>query len=351
MVVGAVLLLGGCSQGGNEALDSFSDMIGSVREDHSPYTSDIDPLWSDFNLVNPESLPREVINPYIGEEDSVSKISMAAASGDAVVLPTESDVVIVALYSQSERLLLSYKNFTETLSVEMVASPTDGLVWLGNHFTTTTWEDFRKANEILNQNLKWSAADGSMAKILQQYLLEFCNLKDGDGNEIQDFFGQKVEKALKFNLSSTQYTGRTSVGNLRALKAALEREEKTAEILAPNTGEDLFTFYKRVIDGKGSNTIYLCIGGSVDSGISCPGQGSYMGVISERSDQIKDTLSKCESLANSIHEKCGGAAGFSSMSFLGIADGVVVVNIAPETLVGREDAVANGIATWLNNNQ
>ena len=349
--VGVALLLGGCSQGGNEALDSFSDMVGSIREDHSPYTSDIDPLWSDFNLVNPESLPREVVNPYIGGGDSVSRTPTAATRGDDVVLPAESDVVIVALYSQSEGVLLSYKNFTETLAEEMVASPMGGLGWLRNHFTTITWEDFRKANEILNQNLARPAADGTMAKVLQQYLLQFCNLKDGDGNEVRDFLGRKVEKALEFNLGYTQYAGRTNVGDLGILKAALTQRGVGAEILAPNTGEDLFTFYKRVIDGKGSNAIYLCIGGIVGSGISCPGQGSYMGITCEWSDPMKDTLHKCKSLAGNIQEKCGGAAGFSSASFLGIADGVVVVNVAPETLVGNEDAVADGVVAWFDSNQ
>lgn len=349
--MGVALLLGGCSQGGNEALDSFSDMVGSIREDHSPYTSDIDPLWSDFNLVNPESLPREVVNPYIGGEDFVSRVPTAAAYGDAVVLPAESDVVIVALYSQSEGVLLSYKNFTETLAEEMAASPVGGLGWSRNHFTTTTWEDFQKANEILNQNLIRPAADGTMEKVLQQYLLQFCGLKDEEGNEVQDFLGRKVEKALEFNPGCTQYAGRTNVGDLGVLKTALTQKGMSADILAPNTGEDLFTFYKRVIDGKGSNTIYLCIGGIVGSGISCPGQGSYMGITCEWSDQIKDTLDKCKSLADNIQEKCGGAAGFSSTSFLGIANGVVVVNIAPETLAGNEDAVADGAMAWFDSNQ
>ena len=51
--------------------------------------------------MNPESLPREVVNPYIGGGDSVSRTPTAATRGDDVVLPAESDVVIVALYSHS----------------------------------------------------------------------------------------------------------------------------------------------------------------------------------------------------------------------------------------------------------
>lgn len=352
VALGTALILGGCSQSGNEAFDSFSDMVGSMREDHSPYTSDIDPLWSDFNLVDPESLPREIVNPYIGGEDSVNRVPTVAGSGDTVILPAENDVIIVALYNQSERLLLSYKNFTKTLSEEMVASSTDGLVWQGDHFSSTTWEDFQKANEILNQNLVHSATDDTMAKVLQQYLLEFGNLKDEEGNEILDFLGQKVKKALKFNLSCTQYVGRTNVVDLGVLKNALAQKGKTAEILVPNTGEDLFTFYKRVVDGKGSDVIYLCIGGLVDSGISYPGLESYMGIIGEgstdKSSQAKDTLIKCKSLADSICGKCGGSAGLSNASFLGIADGVVVVNVDPETLAGKENAVAEGVVEWFD---
>lgn len=339
-VVGAALVLGGCSQSGDEALDSFSDMVGFMGEDHSPYTSDVDPLWSDFNLVEPEPLPREVVNPYIDGGDSAGRMPTVVEDENNVVLPADSDVVIVALCNQSEKLLLSYKNFTKELSVGAEVS-SDSLVWSENHFATRTWDDFRKANEIINQNLARPAESG-IATVLQQYVLEYCNLVDGEGNSVSGFDFQQVQNNLSHNLNCTQYVGRTAVGDLVALKTALEQKGKTTEIIVPNAGEDIFTFYKRVIDGKDGNTVYLCVGGAVDSGISCPGQESYLGMSGD------GILDRCRSLADHIHEKCGGAAGYSTTSFLGIADGIVVVGIAPEMLEGSENAVADGVAAWFD---